>query len=487
MTAYAVALDRMLPQVLTSMVQQNQIRSDIANRIMTAKSTWVQQFISSLPQGQITEQQFTQALMNTMLQLNNYYLQAANTNMFQPMNTFGGGGGGYSFPGNPNQNPFATTTAYSRLPGGNPLLGGAAPIDNSGGIVDAPGNIYAPRGADAPVVQAPVVTGQRMAKPEYLPAWKNDKSSIKVQTYEFGKSSVSEYAYPSDEDGKPFCLYIVDFTYALSTITEIRGLMKMVADGRRYLAKINHPVATFTPLLTDDLKKQVTAIHAIINKKGSNSSKLREIEKYLGNQTRAVYNVFERLIVELFNRCLATKMLQHRSNFNIGIKLKSLESIVEFIPGNNRVELDAIINVPNYVTVFDTVVTYILGYLENLEVSTNKEHIMQACKAHSGPDALTVYATILSGKEVPEDMMINSVLVASETTIITNMDPDNSDTIYECLDTELAVVFSKKTSAVDVLIQMLLTEPAPYKLVVGVDNVLYCGVTADQQLVVAQM
>lgn len=493
---YQTSIDRHLNGVLNYMIQNGIIDSNVANRMLGARDQWSNQFIATLPSTAISEQDFQQALMGYLVNLKNMFssgfippVAPAYYGMppggMPPMH--GGMGMSPSYyppPGYPvgmqPQNPgmrsmpgfnrpaftgFTQPSQESGLPVNN-IFGGNKPNNDTRGVVSD---------VKESVDEKPI---------EYTPSWKNDKSRISVDTKEIDKVSITMFTFPADDTEQSFVRYNISYPMALSSDSAIKDFTSILSVGKdRYVAEIAHKSSMVVSIDKKELVKCLEEIKVISNALGASGTKFVKLHKYLNTLSRSGYNVFERIIVNKFNSYLKTKAIQCRDNISFNIKISSIEAIIEFIPGSGSVKLDKITSIPNYVNMFEHVLSDIFAHICSMEISNNKEDIIQALKVAGGLDSFnTIIGYMTDNISTINDFEANnSVIVCNETTIVTNMDVTKSYHLSDALSNKYSIHMIS-TCALDHVLKNMVTS-SHRKIITNDNSIIYCGFSGDSTFV----
>lgn len=491
---YQTSIDRHLNGVLNYMVQNGIIDGNTAGRMQGARDQWSNQFIATLPTNAIPEQDFQQALMGYLVNLKNmfssgfipppapgYYgmppggMQPMHSGMppsyypppGYPVNMQPPNNGMRMMPGmnRPSFTGFTPPPNENMFPQNNNIFGGNKPV-NSGVVSE----VKEEDTDDTPV--------------EYIPSWKNDKTRISVDTKEIDKVSITMFTFPADDTEQSFVRYNISYPMALSSDSAIKDFASILSVGKdRYIAEIAHKASMVVSMDKNELVKCLEEIKLISNALGACSTKFIKLHKYLNTLSRSGYNIFERIIVNKFNSYLKTRAIQCRDNISFNIKILAIEDIMAFIPGSGSVKLDKITSIPNYVNMFEHVLSDIFAYIISIEISNNKEDIIQALKVAGGLDSFnTIIGYMTDNKNtIGEFESNNSVITCDETTIVTNMDVTKSYHLNDALLNKHSIHMIS-TCALDHVLKNMVTS-SHRKIITINNNIIYCGFSGDSTFV----
>ena len=486
-SGYPAAVERFLPQVLGMMISQQMLDNNSANQVSSNRNNWIMQFVQGLPQGQqIQESQFKQLLGNFISSMVRQPVNNGFSNTgFAPQNTGFGG-----FPNNPPQQQqlsFGDALRMNNGPRGfsnpqQPAFSNAAPV------IDR--NIYSDN--SEPEDTGFIITDEHVADEKeqrlsYEPAWVNDSGIITVSEHIFEQGTIKRAIYPADKIEKAFTLYSVKFPGCAGNVGKFADILNNIDAGGAYIGNVEFNKVQVIKLPHEDTIKHFYELAVIGTGDGDLNTKLHAIVTYLDGQSRSVFNVFERLILDKFNLALTARTLQDTSNVGLEIKLNKLDSILELSPIESSVGADALVKIAGYSDAFNKTINSIIDWLSSITISACSNEIRTGAESGSGMAGIGEYIKLVSSYSDNSAAFKESysVIKYTENVIITNMDFTKSNCISQALTDTGYSVYDIATCALDYAIKDLSNTSGPIKVYDIHSNHVVYGWTLDNELVCA--
>jgi len=499
MNGYQIAIERHLPNVLSYLISQRQLDQNTANNVFGAKDQWISNLIQNMPRHEISEADLQNLIAQFVLQM--------VQNMNRPQNTFGmqqqpmvASGWG--------QQPQQNTNVFGQQPqpqgfgmnnnnnmGGGGFNGFNQPMTTpSAPVSDAPifGNGSKP---SSPSVVNPIETPEEVHMPqvqpvvsrEYNPTWDHDKENVIVETKEVEGLSITKFLFPSDEVEKTFNLLLIDYAHPVASKLALHDIVALGTNNSRYIAKINYKRTIVEEVSTKDMTPIIKKLNELTDKENTSAiNKMKAVYKYLNTLPRGLFVIFEKILIERFNLCLKTKYLQVRENMNININITSLDSIIDFLPEKNCMDIEKIITVEGYANALEFALTYTLDVLKTISMNTSQEAIVEGLRISGDMNNIADIGKLLNNptqEDINKILETKAVMTFDAITFVTNMDFEKSESMCNILNGKKYTNYNKCTSAIDKVLTKYATSPYPYQIIDTNGRSIHFCFTADHTFV----
>lgn len=458
---HAYVFTQVLGTVLGRLQQRGVITQEMGNRMHATQMQWSNQFLYNMPNG-VNPQQMQDMLENYIIQMvhsssnsvQQYGPQAPN---YAPMGNGGGGNGMFNTPG----------------------------INNMGASQKLFGNgNKAPVVPDVPAAATFIPPDMSMVENDapYKPEWTTNRELIMSTDYKYDDISVNTYSFPNDDRENRTTTFIINWPHVISTDHRLFELMDIVSGtGKEFIGLIAHKETTILNLSNEDVAVHLAAIKDISSNKGSNAAKFKTLIAYFDTKPRGVFDAFERMITSMFNEALSSRLMHDTTNLNLRLQVDGLDTIMSFIPGNNNVTLDALVNTPKYADMFDSVLRYVFSRLCTSTITTDTKIISDALYAISGEDAIKAYSECLKGNKKSDEL---TVLVYTTETAVTNLQLNKSLTYRGLAEGVTAVSQDVCTCALDQhLKQCLSSSIKPLRVISTCGESFHISWTSDHVMI----
>jgi hypothetical protein len=500
MNGYQIAIERQLPNVLSYLIQQRQIDQQAANNVFGAKDQWMSGLIQNMPRHEISEVDLQNLIANYVLQMiqnmnrpqstfgmgmqqpqpmvaSGWGQPQQNTNVFghQANGGMGGGGGFNGF----NQPMTAPTAPVSDAP----IFGSSKPVTTPMSVPTETHENHVER-----VEQniEPVVTPVR----EYNPTWDHDKENVIVETKEVDNLSITKFLFPSDEVEKTFNLLLIDYAHPVASKLALHDIVSLGTNNSRYIAKINYKRTIVEEVSTKEMTPIIKYLNELTEKENVSAvNKMKAVYKYLNTLPRGMFVIFEKILIERFNLCLKTKYLQVRENMNININITSLDSIIDFLPEKNCMDIEKIITVEGYANALEFALTYTLDVLKTIRMNASQEAIVEGLRISGDMNNIADIGKLLNNptqEDIDTILETKAVMTFDAITFVTNMDLETSASMCDILNGKKYSIYNKCTSAIDKVLTKYATSPYPYQILDTNGRSIHFCFTADHTFVYSE-
>lgn len=486
--AFRIAVDRLLPQVLTAAVNQRRLQTQVAQNVLSSVNNWFPQFMQACPKGQLTEQQIAEFLDQFISQ---------NAGGGQPQVIINSptppqyGNNQFGYMGNQNApssvSPFGgvpQNNAYVPNPVKAPLFAQTKPPGVSAG-----GSVFAPIAEAEPEVAVVEDKGPVRDVSPYVPKWLADNSNIVSTNNNLTeKTKINRKLYPADDRAGVFARYDVVTDSLLSSNNDLFGYVSQLTAGDSdYVVGLNYKGASVVSVPSTEMADHITKLTEIVDSTDPHGLKLKKVIKYLKQQSISVYNAFERIIIGKFNESLKARCMHDSNSIGLKVAVMKLDNILSFLPEQPDPSIAKIVSNSQYQHTFNSVLDLVFSQIRSMEVSADKMHIRNALSTVKGMDGIRMLAQFDTDSEEFTKTFVteSTVIVVPMTVVFTNMDLMESVTAVDALDNEDASVVKVKTCAFDNIIGSFLTRVGPVRVVLTNGYSMIVARTVDQEMVFA--